>query len=123
MTMKTILAAAVATTVMASPVMAQDKSDWPSNFTIGTASQGGTYFAYGAGWANYMAENLGISGGAEITGGPMQNMALVHTGDLNFGLTTMGRPVSPWTATALWRRACRWTTSVPCSRCTRPRSL
>ncbi|MEC7816319.1 MAG: TAXI family TRAP transporter solute-binding subunit [Pseudomonadota bacterium] len=90
MTMKTILAAAVATTVMASPVMAQDKSDWPSNFTIGTASQGGTYFAYGAGWANYMAENLGISGGAEITGGPMQNMALVHTGDLNFGLTTMG---------------------------------
>ncbi|OZB14309.1 MAG: C4-dicarboxylate ABC transporter substrate-binding protein [Marinobacter sp. 34-60-7] len=90
MTMKTILAAAVATTVLASPVMAQDKSDWPDNFTIGTASQGGTYFAYGAGWANYMAENLGISGGAEITGGPMQNMALVHTGDLNFGLTTMG---------------------------------
>ncbi|GHD39851.1 hypothetical protein SAMN05216429_10695 [Marinobacter persicus] len=90
MTLKTIVAAAVASTVIASPVMAQDRSDWPGNFTVGTASQGGTYFAYGSGWANFMAENLDISGGAEITGGPMQNMALVHTGDLKFGLTTMG---------------------------------
>ncbi|MEC7377608.1 MAG: TAXI family TRAP transporter solute-binding subunit, partial [Pseudomonadota bacterium] len=90
MKIKAVLAAAVATTVIAGPVAAQDKSDWPQSFTIGTASQGGTYFAYGSGWANYMAETLGISGGAEITGGPMQNMALVHTGDLNFGLTTMG---------------------------------
>lgn len=90
MKIKAVLAAAVATTIIAGPVAAQDKSDWPQSFTIGTASQGGTYFAYGSGWANYMAETLGISGGAEITGGPMQNMALVHTGDLNFGLTTMG---------------------------------
>ena len=37
-----------------------------------------------------MAENLGVSGGAEITGGPVQNMALVHTGDVQFGMTTMG---------------------------------
>ncbi len=57
-----------------------DKTDWPASFTVGTASQGGTYFAYGTGWANFVAENLGISGGSEITGGPMQNMALVHTG-------------------------------------------
>ncbi len=90
MKLKTIVAAAVASAAIASPAMAQDKSDWPSNFTVGTASQGGTYFAYGSGWANYMAETLGVSGGAEITGGPMQNMALVHTGDLTFGLTTLG---------------------------------
>ncbi len=80
----------VSTFAVTSPVMAQDKSNWPDNFTVGTASQGGTYFAYGSGWANFVAENLGISGGAEITGGPMQNMALVHTGNLQFGLTTMG---------------------------------
>ncbi len=67
-----------------------DKTDWPSSFTVGTASQGGTYFAYGSGWANLVAEELGISGGGEITGGPMQNMALVHTGDAQFGMTTMG---------------------------------
>ncbi|WP_349368091.1 TAXI family TRAP transporter solute-binding subunit [Salinarimonas sp.] len=68
----------------------EDRSDWPSSFTVGTASQGGTYFAYGSGWANLVADELGISGGGEVTGGPMQNMALVHTGEAAFGMTTMG---------------------------------
>lgn len=77
-------------TLATGAAVAGDRSDWPDSFTVGTASQGGTYFAYGSGWANYIAENLGISGGAEITGGPVQNMALVHTGDLGFGLTTLG---------------------------------
>ncbi|MEM6636410.1 MAG: TAXI family TRAP transporter solute-binding subunit [Pseudomonadota bacterium] len=67
-----------------------DKTGWPESFTVGTASQGGTYFAYGSGWANLVAEELGLSGGGEVTGGPMQNMALVHTGDAAFGMTTMG---------------------------------
>jgi len=69
---------------------AQDRDGWPDSFTVGTASQGGTYFAYGSGWANLVAEELGLSGGGEVTGGPMQNMALVHTGDAQFGMTTMG---------------------------------
>ena len=68
----------------------QDRTGWPDSFTVGTASQGGTYFAYGSGWANLVAEELGISGGGEVTGGPMQNMALVHTGEAQFGMTTMG---------------------------------
>lgn len=85
-----VLAALAASMVASGTTVAQDRSDWPTNFTVGTASQGGTYFAYGSGWANYVAESLGVSGGAEITGGPMQNMALVHTGDVGFGLTTMG---------------------------------
>lgn len=67
-----------------------DKSSWPKNFTVGTASQGGTYFSYGSGWANLVAETLGVSGGAEVTGGPTQNLALVHTGKLAYGMTTMG---------------------------------
>ncbi|MEM7709820.1 MAG: TAXI family TRAP transporter solute-binding subunit, partial [Pseudomonadota bacterium] len=67
-----------------------DRSDWPESFTVATASQGGTYFAYGTGWANLVAEELGLPGGGEVTGGPMQNMALVHTGDAQFGMTTMG---------------------------------
>jgi TRAP transporter TAXI family solute receptor len=70
--------------------IAQDRTGWPSSFTVGTASQGGTYFAYGSGWANLVANELGLSGGAEVTGGPMQNMALVHTGQAAFGMTTMG---------------------------------
>lgn len=67
-----------------------DRSDWPDNFTVGTASQGGTYFVYGSGWANLIADELDISGGGEVTGGPNQNLALVHSGDLALGLTTMG---------------------------------
>ena len=67
-----------------------DKTGWPESFTVGTGSQGGTYFGYGSGWAGIVSDALGVSGGAEVTGGPMQNMALVHTGDLPFGMTTMG---------------------------------
>jgi hypothetical protein len=67
-----------------------DKSDWPENFTVGTASQGGTYYVYGSGWANFIADELDISGGGEVTGGPTQNLALVHNGNAAFGLATMG---------------------------------
>lgn len=67
-----------------------DKSDWPESFTVGTASQGGTYYVYGSGWANFIADELDISGGGEVTGGPTQNLALVHNGNAAFGLTTMG---------------------------------
>lgn len=88
--MKTISIAAVVAAAIAVPAVAQDREGWPESFTVGTASQGGTYFAYGAGWANLVAEELGITGGGEVTGGPMQNMALVHTGDAQFGMTTMG---------------------------------
>ncbi|WFE70440.1 TAXI family TRAP transporter solute-binding subunit [Halomonas sp. M1] len=68
-----------------------DRDGWPSSFTIGTASQGGTFYIYGSGWANLIADQLGdITGGGEVTGGPTQNLALVHNGDLAFGMTTMG---------------------------------
>ncbi|MCC9622835.1 TAXI family TRAP transporter solute-binding subunit [Thalassospira sp. MA62] len=81
---------AVAFAFGSTAAIAQDRAGWPDSFTVGTASQGGTYFAYGSGWANLVAEELGISGGGEVTGGPMQNMALVHTGEAAFGMTTMG---------------------------------
>ncbi len=80
----------VTSALAATASFAQDRSDWPGSFTVATASQGGTYFAYGSGWANLVADELGLSGGAEITGGPGQNMALVHTGEAAFGMTTMG---------------------------------
>ena len=88
-----ITALALASSVLAAPAFADghiDRTGWPESFTVGTGSQGGTYFGYGSGWANLVAEDLGVSGGAEVTGGPMQNMALVHTGELPFGMTTMG---------------------------------
>lgn len=87
-----ILAGTLAGTLLvaASASAQSDRSDWPDNFTVGTASQGGTYFVYGSGWANLIADELGVSGGGEVTGGPTQNLALVHTGDIALGLTTMG---------------------------------
>lgn len=86
----TFTALAVTAVASVTAAQAEDRDGWPSSFTVGTASQGGTYFAYGSGWANLVAEELGMSGGGEVTGGPMQNMALVHTGDAAFGMTTMG---------------------------------
>jgi len=87
----TLFTGVAAIALMATAASAQeDRTGWPESFTVGTASQGGTFFVYGSGWANLVAEELGISGGAEVTGGPMQNMALVHTGDAQFGMTTMG---------------------------------
>ncbi|MEM0900382.1 MAG: TAXI family TRAP transporter solute-binding subunit [Pseudomonadota bacterium] len=67
-----------------------DRTGWPESFTVSTASQGGTYFAYGSGWANLVATELGISGGSQVSGGPGQNMSLVHAGEVEFGMTTMG---------------------------------
>lgn len=84
------LSAAAAALIAAAPAGAQDRSDWPESFSVGTASQGGTYFVYGSGWTNLVSESLGIPGGAEVTGGPVQNAALVQTRDLDMAMVTMG---------------------------------
>ncbi|MEM8701790.1 MAG: TAXI family TRAP transporter solute-binding subunit [Pseudomonadota bacterium] len=81
---------ALTASFFAPAALAQDRSDWPTSFSVGTASQGGTYFVYGSGWTNMVADALDIPGGAEVTAGPVQNAALVQTGDLDFGMVTMG---------------------------------
>ncbi|SES35271.1 hypothetical protein SAMN04487958_11810 [Vreelandella subterranea] len=86
----TTLALLTSSAILAAGSVQADREDWPDNFTVGTASQGGTYFVYGSGWANFIADELDISGGGEVTGGPTQNLALVHNGDAAFGLATMG---------------------------------
>lgn len=78
------------------PAMAQDKTGWPKEFTIGTASQGGTYFVYGNGFASYISETLGVNATGEVTGGPVQNVTLVQTGDHLMGLVTMGPAYDAW---------------------------
>ncbi|MEM8572631.1 MAG: TAXI family TRAP transporter solute-binding subunit [Pseudomonadota bacterium] len=85
-----ITAALAVATLGATAATAQDRDGWPESFTVGTASQGGTYFAYGSGWANLVADELGLSGGGEVSGGPFQNLANVHTGNNAFAMTTMG---------------------------------
>jgi uncharacterized protein len=93
----TIVAGLAGAVLVAGAAGAQDRSDWPQSVSVGTASQGGTYFIYGSGWANLVSEKLGINASAEVTGGPVQNAALVQTGDLEFGMVTMGPAYEAWT--------------------------
>ena len=96
MMMRTITAAAASIAIMASGAAAQDKTGWPNEMTIGTASQGGTYFVYGNGFASYVSEALGLNSTGEVTGGPVQNVTLVETGDHLMGLVTMGPAYDAW---------------------------
>ena len=86
-----LIAGCVGLAMAAGAVQAtEDRSDWPRSVTVGTASQGGVYYVYGAGWANLVGETLGISAGAEVTGGPVQNATLVQMGEHAFGMVTTG---------------------------------
>ncbi len=69
---------------------------FPTSAKVGTASQGGTYFIYGAGWAQLVQEMTKVNMSSEVTGGPVQNMALVDAGDLEFGMVTMGPAYDGW---------------------------
>lgn len=94
---KLTLAAAAAGLIMSmSAATAQDKTNWPTSLTIGTASQGGTYFIYGTGLAGLISKNLGVNASAEVTGGPVQNATLVESGDHQIGLVTMGPAYEAW---------------------------
>lgn len=97
--MKFLTKLATATVIacgLAGIAVAQDKTGWPSSLTIGTASQGGTYFIYGNGLASFISEKLGINASGEVTGGPVQNVTLVQTGDHQVGLVTMGPAFEAW---------------------------
>ena len=93
----TRMAALVAATLVCTSAVAQDREGWPIDLTIGTASQGGTYFIYGNGFASYITEALGVNASGEVTGGPVQNVTLVQTGDHPMGLVTMGPAYEAWT--------------------------
>lgn len=97
MRLSTLAAFTVAGLVAAGPVVAQDREGWPSSLTIGTASQGGTYFIYGTGLGGLITEQLGVNASGEVTGGPVQNATLVETGDHQIGLVTMGPAYEAWT--------------------------
>ncbi|WP_197465325.1 TAXI family TRAP transporter solute-binding subunit (plasmid) [Tistrella mobilis] len=90
-------AALIAGTALVAPAAAEDRKDWPSEITIGTASQGGTYFVYGNGLAAFIGEALKVNASGEVTGGPVQNATLVQTGEHAIGLMTMGPAREAWT--------------------------
>ena len=97
MRMLALAALSAASIAISGSAIAQDRTDWPSSLTVGTASQGGTYFIYGTGLASLVSESLGVNASAEVTGGPVQNATLVETGDHQIGLVTMGPAYEAWT--------------------------
>ena len=78
---------------------ADPKADWPARISLGTAGTGGVYFIYG-GWGNLVSEVVGIDVGIEQTGGPADNMMLVHDGANDMGMITMGIGWEGWTGQA-----------------------
>lgn len=96
MKFRTLAAITAAVVIGMGTATAQDKTGWPNELTIGTASQGGTYFVYGNGFASYISEALGLNATGEVTGGPVQNVTLVETGDHLMGLVTMGPAYDAW---------------------------
>lgn len=78
------------------------EGDYPSTVTIGTASQGGTYYIYGGGLANLLEEHLGVTSNIEVTGGPVHNMQLIQAGDQEVGMVTMGPAYEGFTGTGDW---------------------
>src|SRR5699024_492685 len=65
-------------------------ADYPSTVTIGTASQGGTYYIWGGGLANLLEEHLDIVSNVEVTGGPVHNIKLLDVDDIQVGMVTVG---------------------------------
>jgi len=91
-----LAALAASTIVAAAAASAQDRTGWPNDLTVGTASQGGVYFVYGNGLAAFLAEELGLNASGEVTGGPVQNVTLVQLKEHDIGLVTMGPMYEAW---------------------------
>lgn len=90
MTIAARLSATLLAAGLAAPALAQD------SIVIGTGSQGGTYFGYGSGFATMISETLGNDASVEITGGPVQNVTLVESGEHDMGFVTMGPAYDAW---------------------------
>ncbi|MBM3469457.1 MAG: TAXI family TRAP transporter solute-binding subunit [Armatimonadetes bacterium] len=71
-------------------VQAQPRPGWPRSVTIGSATIGGVYFVVAGGYARVIGEKMGMAATNRVTGGPVQNVQLVQTKEIELGMTTMG---------------------------------
>lgn len=73
---------------------------WPASLTIGTASPGGTYYAYGEGLARILTRELGVPVAMRPTEGPAQNLALLEAGEIQIAFVTLGAALQAWNGAA-----------------------
>ncbi|MEJ0075574.1 MAG: TAXI family TRAP transporter solute-binding subunit [Alphaproteobacteria bacterium] len=102
--MQTLLQiAAIVLTALALPGTGHSaEANWPERLTIGTASPGGTYYQYGEGLARLLTRKLGVAVAARETEGPVENLKLIDTGELDLAFVTLGIAQQGWSGAGDW---------------------
>jgi len=78
------------------------EANWPERLTIGTASPGGTYYQYGEGLARLLTRKLGVPVAARETEGPVENLKLIESGEIDLAFVTLGIAQQGWNGTGDW---------------------
>jgi TRAP transporter TAXI family solute receptor len=78
------------------------ESNWPERLTIGTASAGGTYYAYGEGLARLLTRKLDVPVIMRPTEGPAENLKLLETGEIQLAFVTLGVAQQGWGGAGDW---------------------
>src|SRR5262245_56462227 len=89
--------------VLAAPGLGQSReAHWPERLSIGTASPGGTYAQYGEGLARLLTRKLGLAVAARETEGPVENLKLIETGEIQLAFVTLGIAQQGWSGSGDW---------------------
>src|SRR2546429_2157171 len=75
--------------------------NWPRSITIGTASPGGVYDAYGEALARILSRALQIEVTPQVTQGGAQNVVLMEKQEALLGLVTTALALQGWNRTDL----------------------
>jgi TRAP transporter TAXI family solute receptor len=78
------------------------EANWPDTLTIGTASPGGTYHLYGEGLARLLTRKLGLPVSMRETEGPVENIKLLESGEVQLAFVTLGIAQQGWRGTGDW---------------------
>ena len=101
--MRTLLRiAAVVLAVLGLLDTGRAQTNWPATLTIGTASPGGTYHAYGEGLARLLNRKLGLPVFARETEGPVENLKLLVAGEIQLAFVTLGIVQQGWSGSGDW---------------------
>jgi TRAP transporter TAXI family solute receptor len=78
------------------------EAHWPDTLTIGTASPGGTYHVYGEGLARLLTRKLGLPVAMRETEGPVENLRLLESGEVQLAFVTLGIAQQGWNGSGDW---------------------
>src|SRR5262245_50160330 len=78
------------------------EAHWPERLVIGTASPGGTYSQYGVGLARLLQRKLDLPVAARETEGPVENLRLIESGEIQLAFVTLGIAQQGWSGSGDW---------------------